>query len=65
MQTLGLLGAAVILFAVGIAMVLYELARIRAGRRILQGSDAVQVYWMTYLMMFALSITTALKAVIG
>jgi len=65
METLGLLGAAGLLFGVGLAMVLYELARTKAGRPILKGRDAVQIYYMTYLMMFVLAVATAAKAVIG
>jgi hypothetical protein len=58
-------GAAVAFFGVGIAMLLYELARTKAGRPILNGSQAVQVYYMTYLTMFVLAIVTATKAIIG
>jgi hypothetical protein len=65
MKTLGLSGAAVAFFGVGIAMVLYELARIKAGRPILKGSQAVQLYYVTYLTMFVLALVTALKAIIG
>lgn len=65
METLGLLGAAVAFFGVGLAMVLYELYRIRAGRPILKGSQAVQLYYMTYLVMFVLAFITGLKAIIG
>ena len=36
METLGLLGAAAAFFAVGLALVLYELSRIKAGRPILR-----------------------------
>jgi hypothetical protein len=48
-----------------IAMVLYELARIKAGRPILKGSQAVQLYYVTYLTMFVLALVTGLKAIIG
>ena len=65
METLGLSGASVAFFGVGIAMVLYELARIKAGRRILRGSQAVQLYYVTYLTMFVLALVTGLKAIIG
>ena len=37
METLGLLGAAVSFFAVGLALVLYELSRIKAGRPHFEG----------------------------
>ena len=65
METLGLSGASVAIFGVGIAMVLYELARIKAGRPILKGSQAVQLYYVTYLTMFVLALVTGLKAIIG
>jgi cell division protein FtsX len=65
METLGLLGAAAAFFAVGLVLVLYELSRIKAGRPILQGSQAVQLYYITYLTMFVLAVVTGLKAVIG
>ena len=65
METLDLSGASVAFFGVGIAMVLYELARIKAGRRILRGSQAVQLYYVTYLTMFVLAFITALKAILG
>lgn len=65
METLGLLGAAAAFFAVGFALVLYELSRIKAGRPILRGGVAAQGYYMIYLVMFVLAFITALKAVIG
>ena len=65
METLGLLGAATAFFAVGLALVLYELSRIKAGRPILRGGVAAQSYYMIYLAMFVLALVTALKAIIG
>jgi uncharacterized membrane protein YtjA (UPF0391 family) len=65
MEKLGLLGAAAVFFGVGLAMVLYELARIKAGRPILKGRNAVQLYYVTFLTMFVVSLVTGLKAVIG
>jgi hypothetical protein len=46
-------------------MVLYELARIKAGRPILKGRQAVQLYYVTYFTMFVLAVVTAAKAIIG
>jgi hypothetical protein len=46
-------------------LLLYELARIRAGRPILKGGVAAQSYYMIYLAMFTLAFVTALKAIIG
>ena len=65
MEKLGLLGAAAALFGVGLAIVLYELARNKSGRPILKGSQAVQLYYVTYLTMFVLAFITALKAILG
>jgi divalent metal cation (Fe/Co/Zn/Cd) transporter len=65
METLGLLGAAAAFFAVGLALVLYELSRIKAGRPILKGGVAAQSYYIIYLAMFILAVVTAAKAIIG
>ena len=65
MNLLGLVVASVAFFCVGGAMVLYELSRIKAGRPILKGSPAVDFYYVAYLAMFCLGITTGLKAIIG
>lgn len=65
MATFGLLGAAVAFSGVGLAMVLYELYRIKAGRPILKGSQAMQLYYIAYLTMFVLAVVTAAKAIIG
>lgn len=65
METLGLLGAAIAFFAVGFALLLYELARIKVGRPILKGGVAAQGYYIIYLAMFVLAAVTALKAVLG
>jgi hypothetical protein len=65
METLGLMGASVACLGIGVAMVLYELARIKAGNRIFKGSQAVQLYYITYLTMFVLAFITGLKAIIG
>ena len=65
METFGLSGAAVVFFGAGLAMVLYEIARNKAGRPILKGSQAIQLYYVTYLTMFVLAVATGLKAIIG
>ena len=57
-------GAAIAFFAAGILMVLYENFRIRAGRPILNGSAAVQLYYVSYLTMFVLSATVAIAAIV-
>ena len=64
MEKLEFVGAAVAFFAVGILMVLYENFRIRAGRPILRGSAAVQLYYVSYLTMFVLGITVLVAAIV-
>ena len=49
MENLQFLGAAVVFFAVGIGMVLYEIARNKASRPILKGGNAIQLYYCGYL----------------
>ena len=65
METLGLLGAAAAFLVVGLVLVFYELARVKAGRPIMKGGVGAQGYYMIYLAMFVLSFVTGLKAVIG
>ena len=64
MEKLQFLGAAIAFFAAGILMVLYENFRIKAGRPILNGSAAVQLYYVSYLTMFVLSATVAVAAIV-
>ena len=64
MEKLQFIGAAIALFAVGAVMVLYENFRIRAGRPILNGSAAVQLYYVSYLTMFILGATVAVAAIV-
>lgn len=64
MEKVQFVGAAIAFFAVGILMVLYENARIKAGRPILKGSEAVQLYYVSYLTMFVLSATVAIAAIV-
>ena len=64
MEKLQFVGAAVALFAVGTLMVLYENVRIRAGRPILNGHAAVQLYYVSYLTMFVLGTTVAVAAIV-
>ena len=56
--------AAIGLFAAGTLMVLYENFRIKAGRPILKGSEAVQLYYVSYLMMFVLGTAAAVAAIV-
>ena len=64
MEKLQFVGGAVALFAVGTLMVLYENVRIRAGRPILNGHAAVQLYYVSYLTMFVLGTTVAVAAIV-
>ena len=65
MEMLELLGASAVFLVVGLALLFYELSRIKAGRPILKGGVAAQSYYIIYLAMFVLSFVTALKAIIG
>ena len=65
METLGLLGAAIAFFAVGLVLVLYENVRIKAGRPILKGGTAAQSYYIIYFAMFVMALTTGIKAITG
>ena len=64
MQTLQALGAAVAMLAAAGGMAFYEWTRIRASRPILNGHNAVVMYWVSYLSLFVLGIVTILAAVI-
>jgi hypothetical protein len=64
MEKLQFLGAALVFLACGGLMVFYEVYRIRIGRRILAGNDAIQLYWVSYMAMFCMAITLLAAAVI-
>ena len=64
MEKLQFFGAAIAFFAAGTLMVLYENFRIKARRPILNGSAAVQLYYVSYLTMFVLSATVAIAAIV-
>jgi hypothetical protein len=64
MENLQLLGAAAAMLAIGAAMAFYEWTRIKAGRPILSGHQAVILYWVAYLTLFVLGVTTALAAIV-
>jgi hypothetical protein len=57
------LGAAIMFFAVAIAMVLYETARAKAKRPIMKGSDGAQSYMAAYFAFFVLGVTCVMAAV--
>ena len=64
MEKIQFLGAAVAFFAAGALMVFYENFRIKVGRPILNGSAAVQLYYVSYLTMFVLGATVAIAAIV-
>jgi hypothetical protein len=64
-ETLQLIGASAVFLAIGGLLVFYEWSRTKAGRPILNGHQAVQLYYIGYLTMFLLAIVTAAKAIIG
>jgi hypothetical protein len=45
-------------------MAFYEWTRIKAGKPILNGHQAVTLYWIAYLALFVLSVTSALAAIL-
>jgi hypothetical protein len=60
METLEFVGAAVAFFGFGALMVLYS----NAGRPILKGHAAVQLYYVSYLTMFVLGATVLVAAIV-
>lgn len=56
--------AALVFLAAGGAMAFYEWSRIEAGRPIMKGSEAIVLYWIGYLSLFVLGLTSALAAII-
>jgi len=65
METLGFVTATVVFSGVGLALVLYENSRIKAGRPILKAGVSAQSYYIIYFAMFILALTTAIKAAVG
>jgi divalent metal cation (Fe/Co/Zn/Cd) transporter len=64
MENLQFLGVAAVMLAVAGGMAFYEWTRIKAGKPILKGHQAVALYWVAYLTLFVLGVTTALAAII-
>jgi hypothetical protein len=60
MEKIQLAGAAIAFFTIGVVMILYELARNRAKRPILNGGNAIQLYYCGYLSSFVLGVTCAI-----
>ena len=65
METLQLISASAVFLVIGGLLVFYEWSRAKAGRPILNGSEAVQLYYISYLTMFVLALVTAAKAITG
>jgi hypothetical protein len=57
MEKLQWAGAGAAFFALGMAMLLYEVARNKAKRPILNGGNAIQLYYCMYLTFFVLGAT--------
>lgn len=64
MGKLQFLGAAIAFFAVGVGMILYEIARNRANRPILKGGNAIQLYYCAYLSSFVLGTVSVIAAIV-
>lgn len=64
MEKLQFLGAAVAFFAVGVGMILYEIARNKANRPILNGGNAIQLYYCGYLSSFVLGTVCVIAAIV-
>ena len=64
MEKLQFLGAAVAFFAVGIGMILHELARNKANRPILNGGNAIQLYYCGYLTSFVVGTVCVIAAIV-
>jgi hypothetical protein len=64
MEKIQFLGAAVAFFAVGTGMILYEIARNRARRPILNGGNAIQLYYCGYLSSFVLGTVCVIAAIV-
>ena len=64
MEKLQFLGAAIAFFAVGVGMILYEIARNRANRPILKGGNAIQLYYCAYLSSLVLGTVSVIAAIV-
>ena len=64
MEKIDLFGAAAGMLAVSAGMALFEWSRIRNGRPILKGHEVMALYWVAYLSLFVLGVTTAIAAIV-
>lgn len=53
---------AIVLLAAAAAMAFYEWMRFKAGRPLLKGRNVLTLYWIGYLSLFILGITSAAAA---
>jgi hypothetical protein len=63
MNTIAQTGAAIGLFGAGAGMAIYEWTRIKAGRPILKGHPAIELYWTVYLTFLVLGTTLIFAAI--
>jgi hypothetical protein len=64
MERLQLLLATGIMLVIGGGMAAYEWSRLKAKRPLFGGSQAVTLYWCTYLSFLVLAVTTAVATVV-
>ncbi len=64
LENLQLLGAAAVILAIAAGMAFYEWTRIKAGKPIQNGHQAITLYWVAYLTLFVLGVTTAIAAAV-
>jgi uncharacterized membrane protein len=57
-------GVAIILLGAAAGMAFYEWTRVKAGRPIFNGHQAIEFYWMAYLTLLVLGTTVAFGAII-
>jgi hypothetical protein len=63
MEKIQLAGAAIVFFAISVAMILYEIARNRAKRPIMGGSNAIQLYYCGYLSSLVLGVVCTIAVI--
>lgn len=63
-HNLGLAAMAIVLLAAGGAMIFYEWSRAAAGAPLLKGREVLRLYWIAYLTLMVLGVTTGLAAII-
>ena len=64
MNNFALGAAAIVLIASATGMLLYEAARVRAKRPIFGGREMITLYWVGYLTLYILGLTSGLAAIV-